>query len=103
MAVAHVKPLNLKRQRTVTAPRRTTGIEPGDLQAEVVLDLGIFHVEQSFTYAVPDQFKEPLSVGSIVQVQFKNTNHNGVVVAIEPRSKRNLLHVERLRATKILN
>jgi primosomal protein N' (replication factor Y) len=103
MAVAHVKPLNLKRQRTVTASRRTTDIEPGDLQAEVVLDLGIFHFEQSFTYAVPDQFTELLSVGSIVQVQFKNTKHNGLVVAIEPRSKRNLLSIEGLRATNVFS
>ncbi|MFM1968029.1 MAG: hypothetical protein RL590_886, partial [Actinomycetota bacterium] len=101
--MANVKPLSLKRQRTVTAPRRTTGIEPDDLQAEVVLDLGIFHVEQSFTYAVPDRFKESLSVGSVVQVLFKNTNHNGVVVAIEPRSKRNLLNVEALRATNVFS
>lgn len=101
--MANVKPLSLKRQRTVTAPRRTTAIEPDDLQAEVVLDLGIFHVEQSFTYAVPDRFKESLSVGSVVQVPFKNTNHNGVVVAIEPRSKRNLLNVEALRATNVFS
>ena len=101
--MANVKPLSLKRQRTVTAPRRTTAIEPDDLQAEVVLDLGIFHVEQSFTYAIPDQFKESLSVGSVVQVPFKNTNHNGVVVAIEPRSKRNLLNVEALRATNVFS
>ncbi|MEY5018316.1 MAG: hypothetical protein RJB54_234 [Actinomycetota bacterium] len=101
--MANVKPLSLKRQRTVTAPRRTTGIEPDDLQAEVVLDLGIFHVEQSFTYAVPDRFKESLSVGSVVQVLFKNTNHNGVVIAIEPRSKRNLLNVEALRATNVFS
>lgn len=101
--MANVKQLSLKRQRTVTAPRRTTAIEPDDLQAEVVLDLGIFHVEQSFTYAIPDQFKESLSVGSVVQVPFKNTNHNGVVVAIEPRSKRNLLNVEALRATNVFS
>ncbi|MGA0113673.1 MAG: hypothetical protein ACO3H7_05040 [Candidatus Nanopelagicaceae bacterium] len=101
--MANVKPLSLKRQRTVTAPRRTTAIEPDDLQAEVVLDLGIFHIEQSFTYAIPDQFKESLSVGSVVQVPFKNTNHNGVVVAIEPRSKRNLLNVEALRATNVFS
>jgi len=99
--VANVKPLNLKRQRTVTAPRRTTGIEPGDLQTEVILDLGIFHVEQSFTYAVPDRFKESISLGSVVQVQFKNNNYNGVVVAIEPISKRNLLNIEALRATNV--
>ena len=99
--MANVKPLSLKRQRTVTAPRRTTAIEPDDLQAEVVLDLGIFHIEQSFTYAIPDQFKESLSVGSVVQVPFKNTNHNGVVVAIEPRSKRNLLNVEALRPLRL--
>ncbi|MFM1938039.1 MAG: hypothetical protein RLZZ320_897 [Actinomycetota bacterium] len=101
--MANVKPLSLKRQRTVTAPSRTTAIEPDDLQAEVVLDLGIFHVEQSFTYAVPDRFKESLSVGSVVQVPFKNTNHNGVVVAIQPRSKRNLLNVEALRATNVFS
>ena len=101
--MANVKPLNLKRQRTITAPRRTTGIEPGDLQAEVILDLGIFHVEQSFSYAVPDRFKDSLSVGSVVQVQFKNNNHNGVVVAIEPRSKRNLLNIEGLRASNVFS
>ena len=101
--VANVKPLNLKRQRATSAARRTTEIKSGDLQAEVVLDLGIFHVEQSFTYAVPEHLEETLSIGSLVQVPFRNARHTGVVVSVDSRSKGNLFNIESIRASNVFS
>jgi len=101
--VANVKPLNLKRQRAIPAARRATEIKTGDLQAEVVLDVGIFHVEQSFTYAIPEQHKEHISVGSVVQVPFRNIKHTGVVVSVDPRSKRDLFSIDSLLASNVFS
>jgi len=100
--VANVKPLNLKRQRTIPAARRATEIKTGDLQAEVVLDVGIFHVEQSFTYAIPEQHKEQISVGSVVQVPFRNIKHIGMVVSVDSRNKRDLFSIDSLLASNVL-
>ncbi|MBU3691949.1 MAG: hypothetical protein FGM47_00310 [Candidatus Nanopelagicaceae bacterium] len=101
--MANVKPLNLKQQRAKATARRATEIKPGDLQAEVVLDLGIYHVEHSFTYAIPEQHKERISVGSVVQVTFRNAKHTGVVLSIDPRIKRDLLSIETIRATSVFS
>lgn len=101
--MANEKPLTLRRQRVAISPRRSVDVKSGDLQVEVLLDLGIFHVEQSFTYAVPEHLKDFISVGSLVQVPFKNTKHTGLVVSVDSRNKGNLFSIDSIRATNVFS
>ncbi|MGA1402643.1 MAG: hypothetical protein ACO312_05840, partial [Candidatus Nanopelagicaceae bacterium] len=71
------KPLILRRQKgkTVIKPRQSLD----SLQVEVLVDTGVFHLEQPFSYFLPEELKELIDVGSLVRVPFKNDLKNGVV------------------------
>ncbi|MFZ9342730.1 MAG: hypothetical protein ACO24P_03890, partial [Candidatus Nanopelagicaceae bacterium] len=74
------KPLILRRQKgkSVTKPRQSLD----SLQVEVLVDTGVFHLEQPFSYFLPEELKELIDVGSLVRVPFKNDLKNGVVLSV---------------------
>ncbi len=74
------KPLTLRRQkgRSITSAQRSSD----SLQVEVLVDTGVFHLEQPFSYFLPEELKDLIDVGSLVRVPFKSDLKSGVVVSI---------------------
>lgn len=70
------KPLSLKREKS----RRATKAGAFTKIVEVLLDHEVAHLDQSFTYGVPEKFFDSVQVGSIVKVPFNKTELQGVVV-----------------------
>lgn len=94
--MANTKPLKLKRQKTQISPSRNISIGAKKLQAEVLLDSGVFHLEQEFSYFVPDNLAGKIAMGSIVRVPFKNEFKLGVVVKLSELNKTNLLGIDQV-------
>ncbi|MFZ9741523.1 MAG: hypothetical protein ACO3CQ_06485, partial [Candidatus Nanopelagicaceae bacterium] len=88
------KPLILRRQKgkTVIKPRQSLD----SLQVEVLVDTGVFHLEQPFTYFLPEELKELIDVGSLVRVPFKNDLKNGVVLSVKNKSQAALKPIDSL-------
>ena len=72
------RPLALKRERALSIPRARRF----DAQAQVVLDIDPFHLVEPFTYGIPDELRESISVGSIVRVPFRTAIVDGYVTAL---------------------
>jgi len=72
------KPLKLKRGRAKTVVRSARFIN----SAEVLIDHDINHLDQPFTYGVPDDLKEKVLVGSRVVVPFKSEEREGIVIEL---------------------
>ena len=94
--MANTKPLSLKRQRAALKVARNLQLKAGQLQAEVFIDTGVFHLEQEFSYLVPEELGQNIKVGSIVKVPFKSDFKLGVVSEIGAVSKTNLLSIDRI-------
>lgn len=99
--MAQVKPLALRRQKSSTSYARNIGVPEEALQAEVLVDTDIYHLEQSFTYLVPKELTD-LSIGSIVKVPFKGETVKGVVAEISRATKTNLLSIISVLQERIL-
>jgi primosomal protein N' (replication factor Y) len=72
------KPLKLKRERAKTvfrSARFTTS-------AQVLIDHDITHLDQPFTYGLPDDLKDTVKVGSRVVVPFKSEEKVGIVLEL---------------------
>ena len=81
--MATAKPLTLRRQRADSASKsdyRSTG----NLQAEVLVDTGVYHLSEPYSYLVPTDFLERVGVGSVVNVPFASSSKIGIVVKIGP-------------------
>lgn len=94
--MAHPKPLSLKRQKSAFAGARVLQVKAGQLQAEVVIDTGVFHLEQEFSYLVPEDLAQRIQVGSIVVVPFKSDLKIGVVSQLSSAVKANLMNINRI-------
>lgn len=77
------KPLKLKRERAKSIVRsgRFESI------AEVLIDHDLIHLDQPFSYGVPEDLMEDVIVGSRVVVPFKNQELEGVVIAVSRNAK----------------
>jgi primosomal protein N' (replication factor Y) len=102
LEVATTKPLRLKRQRSSNPVQRFDVGDVAGIQAEVLLDLGIYHIEQSFSYFVPAELSSQIQVGSVVQVPFREIMRTGLVTELGPITKANLAAVSKLRVTNCL-
>ena len=72
------KALKLKRERAKTvvrASRFTTS-------AKVLIDHDITHLDQPFTYGLPEDLKSEVEIGSRVLVPFKSAEREGIVLEI---------------------
>jgi primosomal protein N' (replication factor Y) len=76
--VTEGKPLALRRQKSKTSTRARKFA----LVAEVIVESKVFHLVDPFTYGVPDDLREIISVGSQVRVPFQDQLLDGLVVKI---------------------
>ena len=72
------KPLKLKRERAKTVIRSGRF----DLSAQVLIDHDITHLDQPFTYGIPEDLKGEIGVGSKVLVPFKEGEREGFVLEV---------------------
>lgn len=70
-----IVPLTLKRQRAASSPKR----ELSDLIAEVIVDNGVYHLDETFLYAVPIDLENVLRIGAQVKVPFQDRTCTGIV------------------------
>lgn len=93
------KPLALKRQRAGTSARKRSY----EKSAEVIVDNDVFHLDQPFTYGIPDELAEFVGVGSLVGVKFRDSLTTGVVVSLtNSRPSAVVLPIERVVSTRAL-
>ncbi|NDE71861.1 MAG: hypothetical protein EB054_04040 [Actinobacteria bacterium] len=72
-------PLALKRQRAASSKSE----DVCEAVAEVIVDNGIFHLDEPFSYGVPHDLLSTVQVGSHVKVAFRDRLTTGLVVAVE--------------------
>lgn len=72
------KPLALKRQRATTATRKRTFSRI----AEIIVDNGIFHLDEPFSYGIPEELSRSVQIGSYVKVRFRDQLTTGVVLSL---------------------
>ena len=80
-------PLALKRQRALVNKRRS-GFSS---VANVVVDTGVFHLDEPFSYGIPSELASRVHIGSHVKVLFRNKRTNGVVVSFSTDGEKNPL------------
>jgi len=76
--VALTRPLRLKREVVQTQPGPSTTDNP---VAQVWVDNGVFHLDQSFDYLVPDEFDLSVQIGVRVQVPFNGRECEALVLS----------------------
>lgn len=70
------RPLSLKRQRSALSSRKASFTH----KAEVLVDNGVFHLDQPFSFGVPDDLA--VVPGSIVTIPFGSSTTQGLVVEV---------------------
>ena len=83
------KPLTLRRQRS-SGISHQSGLKKFRLQAQVLVDTGVFHLNQSFSYAIPDTLEAYIQRGSIVNIPFGTVTKIGVVLSVDVATEGNL-------------
>ena len=73
-----VKPLTLKRQRAMSSAKAKSYVRV----VEVCVYGLPFHLPESFTYGIPEEFESLIETGSAVQVPFREKICEGVVLSI---------------------
>ena len=76
--MALTRPLRLKREVVQTQPGPSTTDNP---VAQVWVDNGVFHLDQSFDYLVPDEFDLSVQIGVRVQVPFNGRECEALVLS----------------------
>jgi len=74
--VALIKPLRLKSEK-VSAKQVRAEVDP---VANVVVDTGVFHLDEPYSYLVPASLENSLAIGSLVKVPFGRKNTEGLVI-----------------------
>lgn len=88
------KPLTLRRQKGKSTTRARQSSE--SFQVDVLVDTGVFHLEQPFSYFLPEELEGLIGAGSLIRVPFKNDLKNGVVLSIKEKSQASLKPVHSL-------
>lgn len=92
--MALTRPLRLKREIVRLAPKISTTEKP---VARVWVDSGVFHLDQSYDYLVPDNFDAQVVVGVRVQVPFNGRECEALVLErIEMISGRRLKSITKV-------
>lgn len=87
--MATPKPLTLRRQRA-TASSRSNVNPTGSFQAEVLVDTGVYHLSDPYSYLIPEELSEAIRIGSVVNVPFASGRTTGIVLKIGPRVRAGL-------------
>ncbi|MEY3374154.1 MAG: 3DNA-binding domain [Actinomycetota bacterium] len=86
------KPLKLKRERAKTVVRASRF----KASANVLIDHEITHLDQPFTYGLPEDLKSEVEIGSRVLVPFKSEEREGIVLEIlenQPSTSKPIIRV----------
>lgn len=83
--MASSKPLTLRRQRSASTSKARIN-QGSSLQAEVLVDTGVHHLGDPYSYGVPDELIEKVERGSVVNVPFASKNTIGIVLSVGPVS-----------------
>ncbi|NCV77419.1 MAG: hypothetical protein EBW21_07125, partial [Actinobacteria bacterium] len=70
--MATEKPLSLRRQRGAAQTPRSGHTNVANIQVEVFVDNGIFHLDEPYSYSVREELRGEINVGTIVWVPFNN-------------------------------
>jgi primosomal protein N' (replication factor Y) len=89
--VANSKPLSLRQQRAGNKKRNLRDSDVS-IQAEVLVDTGVYHLNETYSYYVPRDLHE-ISVGSVVAVPFNSMQTIGVVLNLGPVQRAGLKSV----------
>ena len=88
------KPLILRRQKGRSTTRARQSFE--SFQVDVLVDTGVFHLEQPFSYFLPEELEGLIGAGSHIRVPFKNDLKDGIVLSIKEKSQASLKPVHSL-------
>ena len=88
------KPLTLRRQKGKSTTRARQSSE--SFQVDVLVDTAVFHLEQPFSYFLPEELEGLIGEGSLIRVPFKNDLKDGVVLSIKEKSQASLKPVHSL-------
>lgn len=75
--MALIKPLKLRSEKVAVKQVRAKE----NPVVEVILDTKVFHLDQPYSYLVPEVLTEAISVGTLVKVPFGRTHTEGVVIS----------------------
>lgn len=87
--MATLKPLTLRRQRAATASNSHRD-QSASLQAEVLVDTGVYHLGDPYSYSIPTYLANEIDVGSVVSVPFASGATTGIVLSIGPMNRAGL-------------
>ena len=74
--MAILKPLKLRSEKV--AVKRSIAAE--NFVAEILVDTKVFHLDEPYSYLVPELFSDQISVGTLVKVPFGRSNTEGIVL-----------------------
>lgn len=89
------KPLTLRRQRAASF-YKSGSVPVSDLQAEVLVDTGVYHLSEPYSYLVPIDLLDQVVVGSVVSVPFATSTKIGVVLKVGPNKSAGLKRINSL-------
>lgn len=87
--MATLKPLTLRRQRASTTSHSHSD-QSGSLQAEVLVDTGVYHLGDPYSYSIPTNLANAINVGSVVSVPFASGTTTGIVLSVGPINRAGL-------------
>ena len=102
--MATLKPLTLRRQRAATTSHSHSD-QSGSLQAEVLVDTGVYHLGDPYSYSIPTNLANAINVGSVVSVPFASGTTTGIVLSIGPMNRaglktiRSITHEKKISVT----
>ena len=99
--MAVTKPLTLRRQQSTGVAQRS-GAKKFRLQAQVIVDNEVFHLNQSFSYAIPETLETYIQRGSVVNIPFNTANKIGIVLSVDVATERNLKWITSLASNFVI-
>ena len=96
--MAQTKPLTLRRQRA-KSPSQFATSKQYECEADVIVDNGIFHLNEPFTYAVPNELQGLIIRGSVVKIPFASKATQGIVLSVRPASQGGLKKIESIASS----
>lgn len=92
--MATEKPLSLRRQKGVNQTRRAITSSKTAKQAEILVDNGVFHLDESFSYFIGEELTNQVKIGSVVWVPFNNKKELGIVKEIGESNRTGLKYID---------
>ena len=92
--MATEKPLSLRRQKGVYQSRRSSSSNKPAKQAEIFVDSGVFHLDETYSYSISEELENEVRSGSVVWVPFNNKKVLGIVRAVGISTRTGLKYVD---------